>query len=193
MAEDVASFDDYVTCLTKKLRSLRHFERCVFSVWCAEHLLTKHEGLVGQSLSESDLQVLRTVLDEIWDVLLTGSIPDSKMLNALDSAFMEVEPDDPLAVIEMHPIVTGVQTCIGLCILACRRNDVRLAQKAGETIIDVLDYELDERDPDYAGDLLPTMFRHPELKQELDVQLAMIKHLQGVDKLDADVRSIFRQ
>lgn len=192
MAETIISFDDYVSQLTKKLRSRRHFERCVFSAWCAEHLLTTHAGLVEQSLSESYLQVLHNVLDEIWDALLTGSIPDTKMLNSLDGAFMEVGPDDPVAAIEVHPVVTSVQSCIGTCILGCRRNDVGLAQKAGEAVIDVLDYELDERNPDYAADSLPAMFTYPEMKQELETQLAMIKHLQGEYRLDASLRLAVR-
>lgn len=193
MAESINSFDDYVTHLTKKLRSLRHFERCLFSAWCAEHLLTTHAGLIEQSLSASDLQVFRNILDEIWDVLLGGSIPESKMLNALDGAFMEGGPDDPVAAIETPPVVTSVQSCIGICILGCRRNDVGLAQKAGEAIIDVLDHELDERNPNYVGGSLSTMFTYPEMKQELNVQLAMIRQLHGDYNLNPSLRSAFRK
>lgn len=61
---------------------------------CAEHLLTTYVELVEYSLSEQDLRVLRNVLDEIWDVLLTGSIPDTRLLNTLDVEFMGVKPDD---------------------------------------------------------------------------------------------------
>ena len=86
-----------------------------FSAWCAHHLLTTHTELVEQRLSESDLQVLRNVLDEIWDVLLTDSIPDTKLLNSLDGEFMEVGPDNPEAAMDISPVVTNVQSCIGIC------------------------------------------------------------------------------
>lgn len=193
MAETIITFDDYVSQLTNKLRSLRHFERCLFSAWCAEHLLTTHAELVEQSLSESALQVLRNVLDEIQDVLLTGSIPDTMLLNSLDGEFMEVGPDDPEAAMEIPPVVTNVQCCIGLCILGCRRNDVGVAQKTAEVIINVIDFQLDERNPDYVNDSLREMFRYPEMRQELEVQLAMIKHLGGQYTLDHNLRTIFRE
>ncbi len=114
------------------------------------------------------------------------------MLNSLDGAFMQVGPEDPVAAIEVHPVVTSVQSVIGICILGCRRNDVGLAQKAGETIIDVLDYELDERNPDYTTNALQEMFNHPKMKKELESQLSMIKHLRSEYTLDESLRSARR-
>lgn len=193
MAEAIITFDDYVAYLTKKLRSLRHFERCVFSACCAEHLLTTYSGRVESEFSASDLQALRGIIDQIWDHLLSGSIPTTDMLNELDNQLMQIGPDDPVAAIEVHPVVTSVQSAIGVCILGCRRNDVTLAQKAGEAIIDVLDYELDEKNPDYSTNSLQEMFKHIEMKQELNTQLTMIQHLRGQYTLDESLRSALRQ
>lgn len=192
MAEEITSFDDYVSHLTKRLRLLRHFERCVFSAWCADHLLTTKAVLVETELSNSCACALREILDEIWVHLLSGSIPTTDVLNELDSQLMQIGPDDPVAAIEVHPIATEVQSAIGICILGCRRNDVELTQKVGEAIINVLDYELDEQDSDYAANSLATMFSYPAMKNEVDAQLAMIQHLRGQYTLDERIRAVFR-
>lgn len=192
MKEAITSFDDYVSHLTKKLRSLRHFERCLFSAWCAEHLLTTNAALVETELSDSGARALREILDEVWEPLLTGSIPTTDILNELDRQLMQIGPDDPVAAIEVHPIATQVQSAIGICILGCRRNDVGPAQKVGEAIINVIDYELDEEDPKYTANSLARMFTYPKMKRELDVQLRMIEHLRGAYKLDVSLRLAVR-
>ena len=192
MSESITSFDDYVEQLTRKLRSLRHFERCIFSVWCAEYLLKKHDELVKQDLSESVLKTLQEILDELWEDLLSGSIPNTAKLNYLDEILMGIGPEDPIPAIEVHPVVTMMESCLGIGILGCRRNDVHLAQKAGEFVVDVLDFELDERDDEYASYSFSTMFTHPEISEELKTQLAMIKHLWGDYSLESSLRSAFR-
>jgi len=188
MAESINSFDDYVTHLTKRLRSsLRHFERCIFSAWCAEHLLTTRAALVESEFSALDLQALREVLDVIWEILLDGSIPKTDVLNQLDMQFMEIEADDPF---EVHPVAINVKNAIGLCILGCRRNDVGLAVQAGENVLKVLAFVLDDEDSEYSEN---SLFEQTEVKQELDLQLAMIKRLRGEYDLDAGLRSALRQ
>jgi hypothetical protein len=99
--------------------------------------------------------------------------------------------DDPVAAIETHPIRAAVQSAVGLCILGCRRNDVSLAQSVGDTVISVLDYDLEKRDPDYSG-LLDRIFDDAEMKREMEVQLAMIRHLRGEFDLDERLRTAFR-
>lgn len=192
MAHTVSSFHDYRSLLTKKLRSLRHFERCLFSAWCAEHLLTRHAAVIEKELSVAHSEILRQILDAIWQHLLEASIPSRNVLNELDGKLMDIEPDDPGAAIEVHPIATSVRLTIGFCILGCRRKDVRLAQNAGEAVITILDYELDEKDRNYSG-TLDKMFDHPEMKQELEAQLAMIDHLRKGYVLDEQLRTAFRR
>ena len=88
--------------------------------------------------------------------------------------------------------MTSVQSCIGIGIFGCRRNDVGLAQQAAEAIIVVLN-ELDERNPDYVTNSLQEMFNQPEMKQELESQRSMISHLRGEHELDESLRSAFRE
>jgi len=192
MAKAIFSIGDYSSHLTRKLRSIRHFERCLFSAWCADHLLATNAGLVRRELPGSDFQILREILDVIWEFLLDSSIPTVDVLNQLDNNFMQIDPEDPVVAIEGHPVVTEVMGAIGTCILACRRNDVRLAQSAGEIVINTIDYELDERYPDYAENSPAEMFTYPELKAELETQLAMIQHLRGQYVLNASLRTMFR-
>jgi uncharacterized protein YjaG (DUF416 family) len=187
MTQAITSFDDYAMHLTKKLRALRHFDRCIFSAWCAEHLLATRAELVESKFSASDLQALREILDVIWELLLDGSIPETDVLNQLDMQFMEIDADDPFAV---HPVASSVNGAIGLCMLGCRRNDVGLAVQAGADVVRILDFELDDKDCDGSEN---SLFEHPEVKRELEVQLAMIKHLQGDYDLDASLRSALRK
>lgn len=190
MSEAIANFDDYVSHLTKKLRSLRHLERCLFSAWCSEHLLESHANQIEETFSSADLQALREILDVIWEFLLDGSIPKGDVLTELDNQFMRIEVDDPF---DVDPVVSLVQSAIGICILGCRRNDVRLAQKSAETDIDVLDYEMDEQDPDYSTNARNEVFEYPEMKRELTVQLKMLQHLRREYALDDSLRSAFRR
>lgn len=187
MAENILSFDDYAVHMAKKVRLLRHFERCIFSAWCAEHLLGSCAPLVEESLSKADVRILRRVLDVIWGGLLDGSIPKTDVLNELDMQFMQIE------LLPADLIATWVQNAVGLCILGCRRNVVDLAQAVAEIVVKVLDFELAEQDPDYADHSLSEMFRHPTMRNELEAQLAMIRHLRGEYRLDASLRSMFRR
>lgn len=191
MTHTVSSFPDYRSLLTKKLRSLRHFERCLFSAWCAEHLLTRHAALIETELSVARLEILRQILNSIWQHLLDGSIPSRGVLNDLDGKLMDIEPDDPGDVMEMHPIATAVRHAIGICILGCRRKEVRLIQIVGEAVITVLDDELGESDRNYWG-TLDKMFDHQEMEKELETQLAMIDHLRKGYVLDEQLRMAFR-
>jgi hypothetical protein len=191
MATTAFSLGDYQSLLTKKLRSLRHFERCLFAAWCAHYLLNSQEDQLGREISEPDSKRLQQILDGIWLHLLNGSIPSRNTLNDLDEQLLEIGSDDPVAAIESHPIRTAVQSAVGLCILGCRRNDVSLAQGVGDTVISVLDYDLDQRDPDYSG-LLDRIFEHAEMKRERETQLAMVRHLQGEYDLDERLRTAFR-
>jgi hypothetical protein len=172
--------------MEKRLRSLRHFERCIFSAWCAEHLLESHAPLIEENLSKAHLRILREILGVIWEFLLDGSIPKADVLNELDDQFMQAEPDDP---IEVDPIVVRVLNAIGICILGCRRNDVGLAQTAGENVIEVLDSDLDDGDSNSTEDF---MFEHPAMKKELEAQLAMVRYLRGEYVLDGSLSSKFR-
>jgi uncharacterized protein YjaG (DUF416 family) len=128
MTEEVVSFEDYVSLIKKKLRSLRHFERCLFSAWCAERLLITQAALVESEFSASDLRVLQEILDQIWEQLLAGSIPTTGILNDLENRLMQIGPDESVGAIEFHPVVTRVQSAILLCILNCGSNDVGLAR-----------------------------------------------------------------
>lgn len=183
-----ANFDDYSEFMTKQLRLLRHFERCLFSVWCADRLLTSYADLLEENLSEQDLRILQDILNELWDILLDGVIPEKDQLNALEMDFMEIDDGWDALMSEIHPIVSIVQQSVGMCILCCRRNDVGLAQSVAQLVIDCLDYALEEDDPTYSLDAL---FKHPQIQNELEVQMAMIKYLKGEYELTPKLRTTF--
>ncbi|WP_232106710.1 hypothetical protein [Gimesia chilikensis] len=90
---------------------------------------------------------------------------------------------------DIHPIVSIVKQSIGMCILCCRRNDVGLAQKIAQLVIDSLECTLEEDDSSYSP---VSLFDHPQIKHELEIQLAMIKHLKGEYELDSNLRMMFR-
>jgi hypothetical protein len=148
--------------------------------------LKSHAPLIEGNLSKAHLLILREILGVIWEFLLDDSIPKADVLNELDGQFMQAEPDDPF---EVDPVVVRVLNAIGICILGCRRNDVGLAQTAGENVIEVLDFELDDGD---SGSTDDSMFEHPAMKKELEAQLAMVRYLRGDYPLDGSLSSTFR-
>ncbi len=104
MKRQIHDFDDYSEFMAKQLRTLRHFERCLFCVWCAERVLALHADLLSGSLSESDLRTLQDVLNEMWDSLLNGIISEKDQLNALDMEFMGNSDGWDAPMRENHPI-----------------------------------------------------------------------------------------
>lgn len=173
MKKSIKNIDEYSEFITKQLRSLRHFERCLFAVWCADHLLITHADLLTAYISESDLRTLQDVVNELWDALLEGLIPEKDQLNALEMDYMEIDDGWDALMSEIHPIVSIVQQSVGICILCCRRNDVGLAQTIPQSVMDSLECTLEENDPNYSPD---TLFDHPQIQNELETQLVMIKH-----------------
>ena len=185
----INDMDDHYEFMTKQLRSLRHFERCLFAVWCADRLFTSHADHLAGNLSKPDLRTLQGVLDDIWDSLLEGVIPEKDQLNALDMDFMEVDDGwtDPMR--DIDPIVSIVQQSIGMCILCCRRKDVGLSQDVAQSVIDGLDCMLEKDDPGYTPE---TLFENPQIQHEHETQLAMIKKLKGEYELVPKLRTMFR-
>ncbi len=189
MNKPINDMDDYFEFMTKQLRTLRHFERCLFTIWCADHLLTSHADHLAGNMSQPDLLILRDVLNDLWDSLLEGEIPENDELNALDMDFIEVDDGwtDPMR--DIAPIVSIVQQSIGMCILCCRRNDVGLSQDVARSVIDGLDCKLEKDDPVYTP---ATQFNHPQIQHELETQLAMIKNLKEEYELVPNLRTMFR-
>lgn len=189
MKKPITNMDDYSEFMMKQLRTLRHFERCLFSVWCADRLLTSHADLLSVNLSEPELRTLQEIVNEIWDSLLGGMIPEKDQLNALDMEFMgnNDEWTDPIR--EIHPAVSIVKQSVGMCILSCRRIDVGLAQTIAQLVMDSIEYNLEENDPSFSQE---SLFDHPQIQNELEIQLAMIKHLKGEYELDSNLRMMFR-
>ncbi|HCO23452.1 MAG TPA: hypothetical protein DIT97_10480 [Gimesia maris] len=185
----INDMDDHYEFMTKQLRILRHFERCLFAVWCADRLLISHADRLIKNLSQSDLRILQDILNDIWDSLLNGMIPEKDQLNVLDMDFMEVDDgwSDPMR--DIDPIISIVQQSIGMCILCCRRNDVGLSQDVAQSVIDGLDCKLEKDDPSYTP---ATQFNHPQIQHELETQLAMIKNLKGEYELVPNLRTMFR-
>lgn len=171
MKKLINNMDDYFEFLSNQLRNLRHFERCLFSVWCVDRLLTSHADLLEENLSQSDLRTLQDVLNDLWDSLLGGVIPEKDQLNALEMDFMEIDDGwaDPMR--DIDPIVSIMQQSVGMCILCCRRNDVVLALNIAQSVIDSIECTLEEDDPSYSPG---TLFGHPHIQDELETQLAMI-------------------
>ena len=188
MKKQIQDFDDYSELMTKQLRSLRHFERCLFSVWCADRLLTSHTDLLSINMPNSDLRILRDVLNELWDALLGGVIPEKDQLNALDMDYLEIDDGwtDPMK--DIHPAVPIVQQGVGLCILSCRRNDSGLVKIIAQAVIDSLECTLEEDDPNYLPEI---QFEYPQIQNEVEAQLAMIKHLKGEYELVPELRTMF--
>lgn len=180
--------DDYSEFLTKQLRTLRHFERCLFCVWCAGSLLTSHADLLTANMSESDLRIIQDVLNDLWDALLEGVIPEKDQLNALDMDYLEIDEGWDAPMEDIHPVASVVQQSIGMCILCCRRNDVGLAQAVAQSVMDSIECTLEINDPSYSPD---TLFDHPQIHHEVEAQLAMIKHLKGEYELDSMLRTLF--
>ena len=180
--------DDYSEFLTKQLRTLRHFERCLFSVWCADRLLTSHVDLISENMSKSDLHTIQDVLNDLWDALFEGLIPEKDHLNALDMDYLEIDDGWDAPMEDIHPVISIVQQSVGMCILCCRRNDVGLAQSIAQSVIDSLDCTLEENDPTYSPD---TLFEYPQIQHEIEAQLAMIKHLKGEYELVPEMRTMF--
>ena len=189
MKQSINNMDDYSEFMTKQLRTLRHFDRCLFAVWCADRLLASHADLLAGNLSKSDLRTLQGVVNDLWDSLLEGVIPEKDQLNALDMDFMEIDDGWATPMSGIHPVATIVKQGVGMCILCCRRNDVGLAQTVAQSVIDGLDCTLEEDDPSYS---LETLFEHPQNQHELETQVAMIKHLKGEYELVPKMRMMFR-
>ena len=185
----IHNFDDYSEFIAKQLRTLRHFERCLFAVWCADHLLTSHADLLTENMSEQDLRILQDVLNDLWDVLLDGVIPEKDQLNALDMNFMEIDDGWNAPMSEIHPIVSIVQQSVGMCILCCRRNDVGLAQTITQAVMDSIQCTLEEGDLIYSSD---TLFEYPQIQNEVKAQLAMVKHLKGEYELTPKLKKMSR-
>lgn len=188
MNKPILDLNDYATFMTKQLRTLRHFERCLFAMWCANHLLGSYADILAENLSKLDLQTLRRIVKDLWGTLLRGVIPDKDQLNALDMDFMEIDAGWADSTSEIHPIATIVQEGAGMSILCCRRNDVRLAQTVAQSVIDCLDCKLEEDDPSYSPDV---MFEHPKIQKELESQLAMMKYLRSEYELTPKLRTMF--
>lgn len=188
MKKQIHEYDDYSEFMTKQLRTLRHFERCLFSVWCADRLLTSHADLLSVNMPSSDLRILQEIVNELWDSLLGGIIPEKDQLNALDMEFMANNDEWTAPMREIHSIVSIVKQSVGMCILCCRRNDVGLAQTIAQSMMDSIECTLEEADPTYSPD---TLFDHPQIQHEVEVQLAMIKYLKTEYELSLNLRMMF--
>ena len=189
MKNPIHDLEDYTNFMEKQLRTLRHFERCLFAMWCVDHLLATHADLLAENLPKSDLQTIRQIVNELWETLLEGVIPDKDQLNALDMDFMEADArwGDPAS--DVHPVATIIQQSVGMCILGCRRNDVDVALTVAQSVIDCLDCKLEEDHPSYSPD---DLCQRPEFQNELDAQSAMMKHLRGEYELNKKLRTMFR-
>tara|TARA_R110002111_G_scaffold18931_1_gene46153 strand:+ start:1878 stop:2447 length:570 start_codon:yes stop_codon:yes gene_type:complete len=188
MKKQICDFDDYSEFLMKQLRTLRHFERCLFSVWCVDRLLTSHADLLEEYLSEQDHRTLQEIVNDLWDALLEGGIPEKDQLNALDIEFIEIDDQWDASMKDIHPVVSIVKQSVGMCILCCRRNDVGLVQTIAQSVMDSIECTLEENDPSYSPDIL---FEYPQIQNELEAQVAMIKLLKGEYELDANLRTMF--
>lgn len=188
MNYQIHDFDDYSEFITRQLRNLRHFERCLFSVWCADRLLTSHADLLSVNMPNSDLRILQEIVNELWDTLLGGVIPEKDQLNALDMDFMAIDDGwaDPTK--DIHPVVPIVQQGVGLCILSCRRNDSGLVKIIAQAVIDSLECTLEEDEPNYLPDIL---FEYPQIQNEAEAQLDIIKYLKGEYELIPELRMMF--
>ena len=189
MKNPIHDLEDYTNFMEKQLRTLRHFERCLFAMWCVDHLLATYADLLAENLPKSDLQTIQQIMNELWETLLGGVIPDKDQLNALDMDFMEADArwGDPAS--DVHPVATIIQQSVGMCILGCRRNDVDVALTVAHAVIDCLDCTLEEDDPNYSPD---DLCQRPEFQNELDAQSAMMKHLRGEYELDKKLKAMFR-
>jgi len=139
-------------------------------------------------MSEQDLRTLQEIVNELWDSLLGGVIPEKDQLNALDMEFMGSNDEWSAPMKEIQPAVSIVKQSVGMCILCCRRNDVGLAQAIAQLVIDCLNCTLEENDPSSSPD---TLFEYPQIQHELETQLAMIRHLKGEYELDSNLRKMF--
>jgi hypothetical protein len=179
MSATIQSFDDYNDFIQKSLGQLSPLKVFKFCVWCIERYPLEMGEIVWDGLTPEEHQRAAEIIAELHDHSERGVIVPSARAAALHAQIEAFGPqgDDVYQpdALEFEPEALEFLTAVSNTFGYCRDQDVALACSVSETWINIRDYRADVV-ADYG---LQTMFNHPDLKRELELQHAFIASLEA--------------
>lgn len=179
-AETVQSFDQYRAFIRQALSRLTPFGVFSFCVWCLERFEPELGEVIFEGCTPAERAQATEMIEELHDFVARAAIMSSTRASELKAELDlfgpqgdEVyEEDAP----EFEPEALEFLSALEHTLLYCQHQDVAAACMVSETWVDCRDYHAEQNDVPYS---LETMFTHPDLKQELELQVEQMVKLEG--------------
>jgi len=159
--------------LQRQIASVEPRRRLAFALWCSEPLLDSALVFLAEHLGDTQVQLVRDVLDSMWKHVEEGTGLDLERVARLRESLQRVDWDDSDVGDEEQVLEDAAVQAIEAIIRACEvaeTGDPIAAAGASERVINHIDYELGMegvRDP----------LSDPRMKRELAMQGQMIESL----------------
>jgi hypothetical protein len=178
MSVPVKSFDDYCDFIQESLRQLSSFGAFKFCVWCVDRFEPELGEIIWDGMTPEEHQRTTEIITELHDHVERGVIVSSARTTTLQAQIESFGPQGDEVyqdnAHEFEPEALEFLTALSNTLGYCRDHEVTLACSVSETWINIRDYHADS-DATYG---LKTLFDHPDLKRELELQHAFISSLE---------------
>jgi hypothetical protein len=179
-SQTVKSFDQYRVFIREALESLRPWGVFTFCVWCLNQSEPELGEVMYAGCTSEERARATEMITELRECVAHHEIMPSTCANERKAELDlfgpqgdEVyEPDAP----EFEPEALEFLSALEHTLLYCHCRDVAAACMVSETWVNCRD---DHADQDYVPYSLETMFTHPDLKLELELQYERIVNLGG--------------
>jgi hypothetical protein len=178
MSATVQSFDEYKDFIQRSLAQLAPLSAFKFCFWCVERYPSELDEVVWDGLTPNERHRATEIIAELRHLVEQNTILSASRAATLRAEIESFGPqgDDmyqPDAV-EFEPEALEFLTALSITLGYCRDQDVTFACSVSESWINIRDYRADAV-ADYG---LLTMFNHPDLKRELELQESFIASLE---------------
>ena len=166
----IASYNEYRTTIQSTLAPLAQEDALRFCLWCIGRIEEEFGEIVWDSLSPDESRSLRGMIAELQQACTQRSMLPADRAGVLQAQLEHFGPQDPEAAIEVEPDGIEFRGAVWHTLELCRRADMAAACAVSEKLVNCWDYRVDMRE--HAGYTLDTMFTHPPLRRELELQCA---------------------
>jgi len=183
----------YVQSLTRQARELDVRRRTAFAAWCLESLFTDCEQHLAGKGGEGEANVLRVLLNAMWQHALGASQVSEREVDRLHCAVMSLDYREDEDIGE-HEIVLDQRVletlnCAVEAVAVLRDGSASSAAAAARCVLNQVDFELTMEPATRALENIEEAM----IQRELERQQQMIVFLKTASALtDAD-RSLFAQ
>lgn len=177
--------------LAQKLEELPSFHRIAFAASICERLLPTYNAFFRES-GWGNFTVLRTALDEVWLSLARKQFDKTKILQLIkdcEATLPHADDVDSRYTYEAQDAVAAICYLLEAGLTPASWRVVKVAQRATDTIKEFIEYEEEDRDPNWYKKLEEpsvTFASHPLAVREMAKQQEDLQRLKEVETLEQD-------